>query len=149
MSAPRQPLASDEWMAEQQLRAELEAEAWRRMREHRVPQIQPPQPAAAPAPAQQRPARDPSLGGSLILKALVRFALGAGMAYLAYIAALDAQLGAFEAWLAAGAGFLVTLSLSMFAPFRRMVHAIAETFRWAIIVGLALGALWLARQSGG
>jgi len=141
----RLPLASDEWMAEQQLRAELEAEAWRRMREGRA--LPPPEPAAPPAPAPPR--RDPSLGGSLILKALVRFIMGAGMAYIAYIAALDAQLGAFEAWLAAGAGFLVTLSLSMFSPFRRLVHTLAETARWAIIAALALGALWLALQQGG
>lgn len=144
MSAPRLPLASDEWMAEQQLRAELEAEAWRRMRAER---LLPPPPAAIPVPPPE--VRDPSLGGSLILKALVRFALGAAMAYLAYVAALDSQLGAFEAWLAAGAAFLVTLSLSMFAPFRRMIHAIAETARWAIIVGLALAALWYALNQGG
>jgi len=140
----RLPLASDEWMAEQQLRAELEAEAWRRMREARA---LPPPPAALPAP--EAAPRDPSLGGSLILKALVRFLLGAGMAYLAYIAALDAQLGAFEAWLAAGGAFLVTLSLSMFAPFRRVVHTLAETARWAMIAALALGALWYALQQGG
>lgn len=145
MSAPRLPLASDEWMAEQQLRAELEAEAWRRMRAERL--LPPPPVVAAPVPPPQ--VRDPSLGGSLILKALVRFALGAGMAYLGYVAALDSQLGAFEAWLAAGAAFLVTLSLSMFAPFRRMIHAIAETARWAIIVGLALGALWFALNPPG
>ena len=143
MSAPRLPLASDEWMAEQQLRAELEAEAWRRMREER---LRPPEPPALPAPP---PVRDPSLGGSIILKALVRFALGAAMSYIAYIAALDAQLGAFEAWLAVGAAFLVTLSLSLLAPFRRMVHALAETARWALIVGLALGALWFALNQGG
>ncbi len=144
----RQPLASDEWMAEQQLRAELEAEAWRRMREAHA---RPPEPALLPAPAATAPApiRDPSLGGSLILKAIVRFGLGAGMAYIAFIAAMDGQLGAFEAWLAAGAAFLVTLSLSLLAPFRRMVHAIAETARWAIIVGLALAALWYVLQQGG
>jgi len=145
MSAQRTPLASDEWMAEQQLRAELEAEAWRRMRESRA--LAPP-PAALPAPP-PAPMPDPSLGGSLILKALVRFALGAAMSYLAYIAALDAQLGAFEAWLAVGAAFLVTLSLSLLSPFRRMIHAIAETARWALIVGLALGALWFALNQGG
>lgn len=144
MSAPRLPLASDEWMAEQQLRAELEAEAWRRMRAER---LLPPPPVAIPAPPPE--IRDPSLGGSLVLKALVRFALGAAMAYLAFIAALDSQLGAFEAWLAAGAAFLVTLSLSMFSPFRRLIHAIAETARWAIIVGLALAALWYALNQGG
>lgn len=147
MSAPRQPLASDAWMAEQQLRAELEAEAWRRMREaHAAPQPQAlPAPEPQPAPAKA----DPSLGGSLILKAIVRFGLGAGMAYIAFIAALDAQLGAFEAWLAAGAAFWVTLALSLLGPFRRAVHTIAETFRWALILGIAAGALWFALQQGG
>ncbi len=140
----RSPVASDEWMAEQQLRAELEAEAWRRMR---VAHALPPEAPALPAPPP--PARDPSLGGSLILKALVRFAIGAAMAYLAYIAALDAQMGAFEAWLAAGSAFLAALALSMLAPFRRMVHAIAETARWAIIAGVGLGALWFALQQAG
>ena len=138
----RLPVASDEWMAEQQLRAELEAEAWRRMRQaHALPP--PPEAVALPPP------RDPSLGGSLILKALVRFAIGAAMAYVAYIAALDAQMGAFEAWLAAGSAFLVALALSLLAPFRRMIHAIAETARWAIIAGAALGALWYALQQTG
>jgi hypothetical protein len=133
MSAPRLPIASDAWMAQQQIRAELEAEAWRRMRESCATST-PPQPARA---------LDPSLGGSLILKALVRFALGAGMGALAYIAALDSQLGAFEAWLAVGAAFLVALALSLLGPFRRIVYVLAETARWGIIVGLAFGALWL------
>lgn len=138
----RLPVASDEWMAEQQLRAELEAEAWRRMRQaHALPP--PPEAVALPPP------RDASLGGSLILKALVRFAIGAAMAYVAYIAALDAQMGAFEAWLAAGSAFLVALALSLLAPFRRMIHAIAETARWAIIAGVGLGALWYALQQAG
>lgn len=138
--------ASDEWMAEQQLRAELEAEAWRRLREVHARPPEPPPALAAPALAQARP--DPSFGGSLILKALVRFALGAGMAYIAYIAAVDAQLGAFEAWLAAIAGFLITLSLSLLGPFRRAIHATAETAKWAIIAGAAFGALWLVMNPG-
>lgn len=138
MSAPRLPLASDAWMAEQQLRAELEAEAWRRMREAYAAPPEPP-PAAA---------RDPSYGGSLMLKALVRFALGAGVGYLAYIAAIDSRLGAFEAWLAVGAAFLITLSLSLLGPFRRVVHALAETARWGILAGAGIGALWLALNQG-
>ena len=141
MPPPRPPLASDDWMAEQQLRAELEAEAWRRMRESYAI------PAAALPPSPRAP--DPSLGGSLILKALVRFGLGAGMGYLAYIAALDSRLGAFEAWLAVGAAFFVTLALSMLSPFRRMVHLLAETARWSLIVGLGVWALWLALQPSG
>lgn len=138
--------ASDEWMAEQQLRAELEAEAWRRLREVNALPPEPPPALPPPKPAAARP--DPSYGGSLILKALVRFALGAGMAYIAYIAALDAQLGAFEAWLAAIAGFLITLSLSLLGPFRRAIHATAETAKWAIIAGAAFWGLWLVMNPG-
>jgi hypothetical protein len=135
-------MASDEWMAEQQLRAELEAEAWRRLRETALP----PPAAAAALPA---PRRDPSLGGSIVLKALVRFAMGATGGYLAYIAAIDAELGSFEAWLAVIAAFLVTLSLSLLAPFRRMVHATAETARWAIIAALGFGLLWVLLNNPG
>lgn len=137
----RPAIASDDWMREQQLRAELEAEAWRRLRlDLIVPEPSPPLPHAPQAQADA----DLNFGGSTILKALVRFALAAFTAYLAYIAAADSALGEFEAWLAIGATFTVTLALSMFGPARRFVHTLAETARWILIAGVAVGALWLA-----
>ncbi len=128
--------ASDDWMFEQQLRAEMEAEAWRRLRELSAP---PPAPELPPAPAPDAIDR----AGSIILKGLVRFTLGAFGAYLAWIAAMDGGVGEFEIWLATGAGFIVTLALTMFEPARRVVHALAEVARWSLIVGAGLGALWL------
>lgn len=138
MTGTHKPIfASDDWMHEQQVRAELEAEAWRRLRaDLAVPQ---PAPAAA-APAQ---VTDPHTTGSTILKAVVRFALAAFAAYLAYIAAADSRVGEFEGWLAIGATFVVTLALSMFGPFRRFVHMLAETARWMLLVGIGFGAVWV------
>lgn len=134
--------ATDDWMLEQQMRAELEAEAWRRLRE------QTRQPLPAPPPRENAPTADPHRTGSAILKALVRFALGAAASYLAFIAALDSQLGEFEAWLAVGAAFIVTLALSMFSPLRGAVHALAETMRWVLVVAVSVGGLWLYFQAG-
>ena len=137
--------ATDDWMFEQQVRAELEAEAWRRLREERA-LAAPPEPAPAPvAPAPVGP-HPIHRTGSAILKALVRFAMAAAFAYLALIAAIDSQLGEFEAWLAIGATFVVTLALSMFSPLRGVVHMLAETARWALIVALALGGVWMFVQ---
>jgi hypothetical protein len=133
-------------MLEQQMRAELEAEAWRRLRvELAVP---PPVPAApAPAPAEAAAtAPDYHHTGSTILKALVRFALAGFVAYLAWLAAVDARLGEFEAWLAVGGAFIVTLALSLLGPARGFVHLLSEIARWAIIAGAALGALWFLLQ---
>lgn len=145
MSGPRRPaIASDDWMLEQQLRAEMEAEAWRRLRyELAAPVVEaasvPPAPPIAAEP-------DYHSGGSLVLKALVRFALASFGAYLAWIAAMDAGLGGFEVWLTAGSAFVVVLALSLLGPARRMVHMLAETARWLIIIALALGALWILLQ---
>jgi len=137
--------ATDDWMFEQQVRAELEAEAWRRLREERA-LAAPPEPAPAPvAPAPVGP-HPIHRTGSAILKALVRFAMAAAFAYLAFIAALDSQLGEFEAWLAIGATFVVTLALSMFSPLRGVVHMLAETARWVLILALALGGVWMFVQ---
>ncbi|MGD9815941.1 MAG: hypothetical protein AB7Q23_14955 [Hyphomonadaceae bacterium] len=137
MAGARRPgFATDDWMLEQQVRAEMEAEAWRRMREQATA---PPAPAGTETPAA---IPDRHRGGSAILKALVRFALAAAMAYLAYLAAVDSQLGEFEVWLAIGATFLVTLSLSMLGAAREFVHLLAEIARWAILIGAALGAAW-------
>jgi hypothetical protein len=131
---------TDDWMREQQLRAEMEAEAWRRLRaDMAVPEPVP------TAPDAEKPRElDPHGSGSTILKALVRFGLAAFVSYLAYLAAADSQLGEFEIWLAIGSTFLVTLALSMFGPARRFVHVLAETARWVIISGLVLGILWFA-----
>ena len=133
---------SDDWMLEQQLRAEFEAEAWRRMREELAA---PPQ-ALPPPVAEVEAEPDYHSSGSIILKGLVRFTLGAFGGYLAWLAATDAGLGEFEIWLAVGAAFLAVLALSAIGPARRFVHLLAETTRWAIIVGVALGALWLLVQ---
>lgn len=142
-SRGRPAIASDDWILEQQVRAELEAEAWRRLRfELAAPPPIPAAPANAPsAPSQTE--TDPHRTGSTILKALVRFMLAAFGGYLAFIAALDSQLGEFEVWLAVGASFMVTLALSMFGGFRRFVHFLAETMRWVIVVAVGLGALWM------
>ncbi|MBC7767589.1 MAG: hypothetical protein H7124_02250 [Phycisphaerales bacterium] len=140
MPQPRRPaLASDDWMLEQQVRAELEAEAWRRLRcEVAAPAIE--------APANDAASIDYHRSGNGLLKALVRFALGSFGAYLAWIAALDSQLGEFEVWLAISAGFILTLALSLVGPARGFVHLLAETARWGIIVGAAFGGLWLLLQ---
>lgn len=141
-SHARPAFASDDWMREQQLRAELEAEAWRRLRlELTAPE--PPPPTAQPEPRRF----DHHRAGSTMLKALVRFGLGAFTAYLSWIAAQDSQLGEFEVWLAVGATFLVTLSLSMFGFARELVHTLAEAARWAILLALALGGIWLATSA--
>ncbi len=137
----RSALASDDWMLEQQVRAELEAEAWRRLREDLSAVSA--APARLPAP---EPDFDHHSAGSTILKAVVRFALGAFAAYLAYLAAWDLGLGEIEIWLASGSAFLVMLAVSMFSVAREFVHMLAETARWAIITGVALGAVWLLVQ---
>lgn len=137
----RPALASDDWMMEQQVRAEMEAEAWRRLREHMAA------PPALPAPvivAEAPPDRHRS--GSTILKALVRFMLAVFGAYLGWLAAVDSQLGEFEIWLATGSGFVIMLALTMFGVARDFVHMLAETARWTIICGVALGAVWVMFQ---
>jgi hypothetical protein len=63
--------------------------------------------------------------------------------YLAFLAAVDGNLGEFEIWLAVGAAFLVTLALSMFGAARQFVHLLAETARWIIILAAGAGGAWL------
>jgi multisubunit Na+/H+ antiporter MnhB subunit len=138
-------LANDDWLLQQQLRAEIEAETWRRLRERlAAPE---PEPAAveAPPPALSR-IDQIERGGSIILKALVRFGLGVFGAYLAWIAAVDGGLGEFEIWLATGSGFIVALALSMLEPARRFVHLLAETMRFALLAAAGLGTAWLILQ---
>jgi hypothetical protein len=135
----RPAFASDDWMLEQQLRAEMEAEAWRRLREELA--IPEPPPQAANAPAADI---DHHRAGSAILKALVRFLMAAFAAYLAFLAGVDSRLGEFEIWLAVGASFAVTLALSMFGLAREFVHAAAETMRWILLIAAGIGATWLA-----
>jgi hypothetical protein len=129
-------------MLEQQMRAELEAEAWRRLRSELV--LPEPAPIAPPQAANAPVEIDHHRSGSAILKALVRFMLASFAAYLAYLAGADSQLGEFEVWLAIGSTFVVTLALSMFGVAREFVHMLAETMRWIIIAGAGLGAVWLA-----
>jgi hypothetical protein len=132
-------------MFEQQIRAELEAEAWRRLRQQlaEAPSALPPPQPAPPAAPRSEPAVDAHKSGSAILKGLVRFALAAFGAYLTFIAGADSQLGEFEIWLATGTAFIVVLALSAFSPLRGMVHAMAETTRWVLIVGFIVGLVWV------
>jgi hypothetical protein len=145
MTAPRRPaFASQDWMLEQQLRAEMEAEAWRRLRElSAVPEL-PPDVIVNPAVIDSQP--DYHNTGSIILKAMVRFALASFGAYLAWLAAIDARIGEFEIWLSVVGAFVVTLALTLIGPARGVVHALAETMRWVLIIGVSLGALWLLVQ---
>jgi hypothetical protein len=142
MSAVRRPaFASQDWMLEQQMRAEMEAEAWRRLRTELAVLEAPPAP---PEAVGDEP--DYHKSGSIILKALVRFGLASFCGYLAWLAAVDARLGEFEIWLAVCATFIVSLALSLMGPARAFVHLLAETARWLIIGGAALGALWFLLQ---
>ncbi|MBL8537179.1 MAG: hypothetical protein JNM59_07225 [Hyphomonadaceae bacterium] len=148
-NAPRPAVGSEDWMFEQQLRAELEAEAWRRLRRELAPPVAPQipleePPAPLPAP---RKTLDYHAAGSSVLKGIVRVGLAGFGAYLAWLAAFDAQLGEFETWLAGAAGFLATLSFSLFGPARRLVHTLAEALRWTILGGAAVGVVWLLLQA--
>ena len=137
----RPAFATDDWLQEQQLRAEAEAEGWRRMREKLVrpePTLPPPQAVAAIIEA------DHHRTGSTVLKALVRFMLAAFAAYLAWIAGMDARFGEFDVWMITGSSFAVVLALSMFGAARGFVHAAAETVRWGLFIGIGFGATWLA-----
>lgn len=140
MPDARKPdIASQDWILEQQMRAELEAEAWRRLRRDLNA---PPPPAALPPPANDAPPVNYHRTGSTFLKAIVRFALASFGAYLGWIAAMDSGLGEVEIWFAVSAGFLVTLSLSLLSPFRGLVYFLAETARWIILVAIAVAGLW-------
>src|SRR6185312_7555573 len=90
------PFASDDWMFEQQVRAELEAEAWRRLRTQLAgPPEPPPPPPPLPTIAASQPSRrlhDPHHSGSAMLKGLVRFVIAAIGSYLTYVAGLDSQM---------------------------------------------------------
>ena len=147
MTAPRRPeCTSDTWMLEQQLRAEMEAEAWRRLRElSHLPKLPQDLVLSSLAPA----APDYHNTGSIVLKALVRFMLAACGAYVAWIAASDSRLGDFEILLTLCAAFMVTLSLTLFGPARGLVHVLSEMMRWMLIIGAALGGMWWLAQAQG
>jgi hypothetical protein len=142
--AGRPAFGSDDWMLEQQIRAEMEAEGWRRLRRD----LSVPEPVAIPAtataPAHAPAVPDPHRSGSTILKALVRFMLAAFSGYLAFLAAVDSHLGEVEIWLAVGSAFMITLALSMFGAARDFVHALAETMRWVLMIAAGIGLTWLA-----
>ncbi|ANP47599.1 hypothetical protein ATE48_17695 [Candidatus Viadribacter manganicus] len=141
MSRGRPAFATDDWMLEQQLRAEVEAEGWRSLRQKLAAPEPPPPPIQATVVQVQA---DHNSTGSTILKALVRFILAAFAAYLAWIAGVDARLGEFDVWMATGSTFAVVLALSMFGAARGFVHAAAETMRWILLIGIGFGATWLA-----
>jgi multisubunit Na+/H+ antiporter MnhB subunit len=140
VSRGRPAFATDDWMQEQQLRAEAEAEGWRRLRS----QMAVPQALPTSEPAQNPAEIDHHSAGSTILKAVVRFMLAAFTAYLAWLAGVDARLGEFDVWMVTGSTFAITLALSMFGAARGFVHAAAETVRWILLLGIGFGATWLA-----
>jgi hypothetical protein len=151
MFRARSAIASDDWMHEQQLRAELEAEAWRRLRRDlATPTETYPPEYYGPPPADASAQRfDHHKASSAILKASVRFLMAGAMAYLAWLAAVDGGLGEFEIWLAVGGAFAVTLAASMLGFAREIVHALAEAARWGLIACLAIAGLWFAFQTWG
>lgn len=117
MSRGRPAFATEDWMLEQQLRAEVEAEGWRRMREklaHPAPALSSRQLSAIAAAVEN----DPHRTGSTIFKAVVRFLLATFAAYLAWIAGMDAGLAEVDIWMATGSTFAIVLALSMFGPAR-------------------------------
>ena len=128
-------IGSDGWMLEQQLRAEWEAAEWRRLRAE----------MALPAPelVPQRRERPLHEGGSIILKGLVRFGLGAFGAWMGYIAAANSDVGEFEIWLWTMAGFVIALAFSAIGPFKQFVALLAEITRWCLIAGVIVGGVWL------
>ncbi|MGH6951267.1 MAG: hypothetical protein ACREH4_10360 [Vitreimonas sp.] len=146
MNAPRRPaFASQDWMLEQQLRAELEAEAWRRLRELSSRVDLPPETVVTAAQGQGARTNFHTTGSSL-LKAIVRFGLAACLAYIAWIAAVDARLSSVDVWLCVVTVFVVGLTVTLIGPARGLVHFLAETMRWGLIVAVALGGLWLLVQ---
>lgn len=153
MSGSRRPpdFPDDNWILAQQMRAELEAEAWRQLRHQRraLPPPAPPAPPPSQPPILIAPPRhDPiETSGSIVFKALVRFIMATCGAYLAWLSAVDSRAGEFEVWLSTLAGFAVTLSLTMFTPLRGVVHVLAETMRWVIVVALGIAVLWLVTHS--
>jgi hypothetical protein len=129
---------SDDWMLEQQIRSEKEAKAWRLLREDL---------RATPVVAGRVNAPiDYNHSGSVTLKALVRFGLAALGAYIASLAAVAAQAGQFEIWLAMTAGFVITLALSMFSSARGFVHLLAQAAGWMAFAAVAVSGVWLAFQ---
>ena len=132
---------SDDWMLEQQLRAEVEAEGWRALRSHLA---HPAVAAVAPeAPAAPPPTKREWRFGAAMFKGVVRFGIGAAGAYLAYLAAADGGLGEFEIWLAVIAGFVVSLSLTAFGVGRQLVHGLARMTAWGLVIALGVGAVYL------
>lgn len=135
-----QPFASDAWMRAQQLRAELEAEEWRLLREETA------RAEAALSQAMVAPRAEPTRGGSIILKGLVRFLLGVLGAYVGYIAAITSGGGDIDAWIGVVSGFVIALALTAFGAGRDFVHAVSETARWIILLACGVGATWLIVQ---
>ena len=99
-----------------------------------------------PACARRRPRRPWYEGGSIILKGLVRFGIGAFGAWVGWIAAMDSRAGEFEVWVAVLAGFVIALSLSFFGYAKQFVALLSEIMRWVLIGGFCVGVFWLIGQ---
>ena len=144
-SGPYPSIGSDDWMLEQQLRAEWEAAEWRRLRAELA--LPPPQPIAEPETIPARKERPLHEGGSIILKGLVRVGLGAFGGWMGYIAAANTDgLGDMEIGFAVVAGFFIALTLSMLGPARQFVALLAEIMRWVLIAAVVVGGFWFVMQ---
>lgn len=134
--------ASDAWMHEQQMRAEWEAAEWRRLRA----ELNKPQPIQLPPPQAQPQGKPLHEGGSIILKGLVRFAIGAFGGWMGWISAASSGGGDIDIWFSVLFGFFLALGLSMLSPARQFVALLAEITRWTLILAVAIGAMWFAMQ---
>src|SRR5262249_50398860 len=113
------------------------------------PALPPPAPASAATAEAPTRTRDPHRSGSGVLKGIVRFAIAAFCAYLAWIAAMDDGLGEIEVVFAVGSVFVATLARSALEPARKMVHFLAEMMRWTLIFAFVFGVVWIVTHLHG
>lgn len=141
MANDLKPANASRWLLEQQMRAELEAEAWRLLRE-KVD-------GASSAPGTPALSAPLAPAGSFLTRILVRAALAVGCGYLAWLASVDSGMGEFEALLATGAGIAVSLALSVLEPGRRLVGFIAKTLAWIALTIAGFAGLWVLLHAAG